>query len=89
MSHVLTIVGTLKPITAPKIKSIITPKKILREKLLVTPKRRDGKTRAKIAFNSSPFLEMLFILKSLSTVNLSYHINFLYSNINLITTKCY
>ncbi len=58
-------------------------KKILREKLLATPKRRDGKTRAKIAFNSSPFLEMLFILKSLSTVNLSYHIIFLYSNIKL------
>lgn len=39
--------------------------------------------RAKIAFNSSPFLEMLFILKSLSTVNLLYHIIFLYSNIKL------
>ena len=51
----------LKPTTAPKIKSSITPKKILREKLLASPKKREGKTRAKTAFTSSPFLEMLFI----------------------------
>lgn len=66
LSHVLTIFGKIRPTSAPNTRSIATPQKTLSEKLSATPKKRDGKIRAKIAFNSSPFIEMLFILKFIS-----------------------
>src|SRR5699024_2244453 len=94
ISHVQTIFGKIRPTSAPNTKSIATPQKTLSEKLSATPKKRDGKIRTKIAFNSSPFIEMLFILKFISYALLLFPLLVnLYINIisNIISNiiKCY